>query len=1216
MTRDDHHIVILIALLHLITCTAVIVYYVRPDDQSDINDDCPTGHECHTLQYYLLNYSKYFTSNTQLHFLQGNFYINTDMVIENLNNFSLIGSSVNSTSIECSKPSLIAIINCTNTVIKNISTGRRCGALKNNYFDISQYMLLSSLGNEIISIQRPTKKIVTLYVLNSFSTVVQSVLIKRNGIFIINGLGKTMISDVILYYDNIEIFYIEISDGLHNAQNSNTNLLHIINLKYCNDKMQKSDRTSWYYIVVIEFWQKYYSTGVLIENTKFQFLNKIEFISIQFKFCNTMENTIKKFVVIKNCQFLNNTGVPQFDSGMIFVTYPFCLWVVSDVVFNVSLFKTTIMSNMNIVKIANNSFINNTALQTSTAVKLNIKLSFPNISYFTLQDSTFVNNHNFSLLKVQISTAGNMINLFVRDFQNHLCTLTIASSQIMLPSSGEDQTVIYTIYSKLYLNGPLIFANFKNKNANVIVTRMSSVMIHGYVNFINIIASSLLFQIELNSIQLKESLLLHINHSTFSSEIFHTNYTAEFDGIKLVLMAYPLCLFQYVSDRGNLDQKFTMGRVINFSIIIHETEGRSLSNLHTTHCMWQPTSAFNTTDSLLVNQRFISDFDKWNDILNVPIQKSLCSCSDDNSINCTIDVLGPIYPGQNAVFSLALVDGTKQNATETIPIFIETINYSPSQCTVPISLTRQDVSSHGCSNVSYTLLSRSNIICELLLKQTVTTINGIILYYSKFYVNLLPCPPGFSHIQMRCQCDPILVLNGHVKDCDINDQTVLKSPNSWIMYNGLHTYWISRSCPFDYCYPHSSKLNLKYPNSQCQFNRSGILCGQCQMNLSTIFGSPNCQQCSNIYLFLIIAFAVSGIILVITIFVLNLMVSEGNINPFILYANILSIHYVPLFPSHLLIKPLHICISLVNLDLGIETCFYNGMDDYIKTWLQFSFSIYLIMIIISLIIASRYSIMLHRLTLHKSVPVLATILLLSYTKILQTVSNVLFAYSMIADYPRNVSRVVWSIDANVTLFGSHHSFLFAFSLLVFLLLMTYTCMLLFGKYLKISKVMAHMTPLLNAYSKPYKNNCCYWVGFELIIRCTLLGTLLAVNNDTTISLIIGNSFLSVVQFNFQHSFQSKANNISQMLLHLNLLILYSTSLMLSGYHGIRVVVVNVMVGFAVVQFIMMIMIQRFPFKYFDVNVIRYVKQQLLTKKQSGDIDILLTRQDCDNAAND
>ena len=50
MTRTDNITVIYISLLHLITATDV--YYVTPDDdQSDINNDCPIDHECHTLQY-------------------------------------------------------------------------------------------------------------------------------------------------------------------------------------------------------------------------------------------------------------------------------------------------------------------------------------------------------------------------------------------------------------------------------------------------------------------------------------------------------------------------------------------------------------------------------------------------------------------------------------------------------------------------------------------------------------------------------------------------------------------------------------------------------------------------------------------------------------------------------------------------------------------------------------------------------------------------------------------------------------------------------------------------------------------------------------------------------------------------------------------------------------------------------------------------------------
>ena len=47
-------------------------------------------------------------------------------------------------------------------------------------------------------------------------------------------------------------------------------------------------------------------------------------------------------------------------------------------------------------------------------------------------------------------------------------------------------------------------------------------------------------------------------------------------------------------------------------------------------------------------------------------------------------------------------------------------------------------------------------------------------------------------------------------------------------------------------------------------------------------------------------------------------------------------------------------ILLSNLDLGIEMCFYDGMTAYVATWLQFIFPLYLLLIVLGLVMASRY----------------------------------------------------------------------------------------------------------------------------------------------------------------------------------------------------------------------------------------------------------------------
>jgi len=44
-----------------------------------------------------------------------------------------------------------------------------------------------------------------IYIFNSYSTMVQSVLIKTHGMFIINGLGNSTLTEIVLYYDDLEL---------------------------------------------------------------------------------------------------------------------------------------------------------------------------------------------------------------------------------------------------------------------------------------------------------------------------------------------------------------------------------------------------------------------------------------------------------------------------------------------------------------------------------------------------------------------------------------------------------------------------------------------------------------------------------------------------------------------------------------------------------------------------------------------------------------------------------------------------------------------------------------------------------------------------------------------------------------------------------------------------------------------------------------------------
>ena len=113
-------LMLLLSLLLLHTADSS-VYTVIPDDHYYPNTTC---HHCHNLQHYLLNATKYFTSNTQLLFLPGIHHLNTDLIIQNVHNISLIGSETSSTHlvtiIDCNLLSNIAIKEVSNVAIKNI----------------------------------------------------------------------------------------------------------------------------------------------------------------------------------------------------------------------------------------------------------------------------------------------------------------------------------------------------------------------------------------------------------------------------------------------------------------------------------------------------------------------------------------------------------------------------------------------------------------------------------------------------------------------------------------------------------------------------------------------------------------------------------------------------------------------------------------------------------------------------------------------------------------------------------------------------------------------------------------------------------------------------------------------------------------------------------------------------------------------------------------
>ena len=79
-----------------------------------------------------------------------------------------------------------------------------------------------------------------------------------------------------------------------------------------------------------------------------------------------------------------------------------------------------------------------------------------------------------------------------------------------------------------------------------------------------------------------------------------------------------------------------------------------------------------------------------------------------------------------------------------------------------------------------------------------------------------------------------------------------------------------------------------------------------------------------------------GVVLVFFLLVCKLTVATGTLSGLVFYANIVGVNHTIFLPVGST-DALSVFITWLNLDFGIETCFYEGMDAYSKTWLQFVF---------------------------------------------------------------------------------------------------------------------------------------------------------------------------------------------------------------------------------------------------------------------------------------
>ena len=492
----------------------------------------------------------------------------------------------------------------------------------------------------------------------------------------------------------------------------------------------------------------------------------------------------------------------------------------------------------------------------------------------------------------------------------------------------------------------------------------------------------------------------------------------------------------------------------------------------------------------------------------------ICTCKDGLP-TCTGSYHPePVYPGgtlEVPVIALGQRNGTTPaviQVTDTANIRLSSLEYS------------QHID-NSCNILKYTIHSRATGTTQEMTLYAQGPCPPTQTNTLTVTMNIQHCPPGF---QLSIE-DPICIcaerLRQFTNTCLVDSTTVLREHNAefWVGYdsdNESRGLILHPHCLFDYCTSQETYLVVVDSDKQCNYNRSGLLCGRCGENLSLVLGSSRCLQCSNSYLSLLVAFTFAGIALVLLLLVLRLTVAAGTINGLIFYANIIAVNSAIFFQPQITNVPtlqtanvLSVFIAWLNLDLGIETCFYNGMDAYAKSWLQFLFPLYVWALVGMTIVGSYYSGRVARVFGRNPIAVLATLFLLSYAKLLRTVIAVLSYTSL--EYPNNKQIAVWLYDGNVRYLSGKHIPLFTAAMvcLIFLFL-PYTMLLIFSQWLQakshlkiFSRINSrYVKPFLDAYHAPYTNNHRYWTGLMLLLRFVLfLVSAVNVLGDPSVNLL-------------------------------------------------------------------------------------------------------------------
>ena len=1078
------------------------LYCVSESKDFEDFSQCYNCSETHTLSYYMSNSLKYFNSDETYVFQQG-LHTAGDThrtTISNVKNISFIGPDETGNSVG-------AIINCNQS-----SIGFLFNMSSNIHIEnITFYACLAKFGHANVS---------PLTFLNGFHISLFGV--KFVGTVVRAFAFEDVIGDLVL--ENVEV-----QESTTSKMNKSGNAANTITL---NNSGKLSQMTQ-IYITNSTFLNNFnnYSAdlcsailtlnilrpGVQVEIYNLSMVkNTGNYKGANLAICVSSPSTgnVNVSFEIRNSHF---EGGKTVEGGGLFVLIS---KPESDVVICHATDKEQIL-----LYIKNTNFVNNNAHYAGGGAYLKLKSYLSqcgNIEQIVFENVTFDSN---SVTKTGTGGIAFHAANFIPDYLHHPtqsyhvllinCTLQNNYYKPYWRDGSGTAVIVITTIQYFHLKDTAIF----NNNATGIEAVNSNIILSHNITIANNTGSSGggLFLCQNSVVFLDEN----TNVSIVNNTARHTGGGIFVETVCLI--SEPMCFFQTLEDVPVLPT--------NINVSLHSNSagfaGNNIFGGSIDYCfMLKKPHKTKSTD--MFKAMFSVSYDSLS-ISSPP--RRVCLCGKNDTIKCdpvrhTVYHKLETFPGETFSIKAILVGQFDGNVPGTVQAWL----YPKYTGTFAAHENIQKIQTRNCTELNYTIYTqRSNIKLNLGTQLTGDIGGmeqlGVLFQKIRFSVKLKRCPLGFSlsnGAKPSCECCSLFQYHNNRVSCNIKNQTIKRVPPAWIGFVEQNNHSIvayHSHCPIDYCKSTDSDLqsteNFIDQDQQCAFNRTGILCGSCSSGLSSVLGSSECQQCSNYWLLLVIPFALVGVVMVTMLTLLNITIADGTFSGIVFYCNIvgnnLSIFFhrqnIPLLTS--LLKAF---VLMINLDTGMTLCFFNGMDAYIISWLNFAFPLYLWLLTGLLICLGDKCSWIIR---HNAVKVLATLVLFSYARLLSAVAGALQVSHVDLQLQNKSIELRWLSDGNVKYFEGKHIPLAVFAILFSLLLLPFALSLSFIQCLqkvshyRVFSWVNYLKPFFDVYTGPFTASGRFWTGLLLLSRGVLFAVT-AVNTSGNPGTVLGATTFTVI----------------------------------------------------------------------------------------------------------